>query len=99
MIYELAEIDVKDGHEAAFAEAVNEASKHFLGTKGCRSLRLTRSLEHPHRFRLVVEWETVDDHMIGFRNSDAFTEWRRLAGPHFASLPRVEHLEVVLKNS
>jgi heme-degrading monooxygenase HmoA len=96
MIYEIAEIEVKAGHEADFVAGVGAAAPFFLGSKGCHSLRLTRSLEHPHRFRLMVEWATVDDHMIGFRNSDAFTEWRRLVGPHFASPPRVEHVEVVL---
>jgi len=97
MIYELAEIDVKDGHADAFADAVRQAVPHFRGTKGCHSVRLTRSIEHPHRFRLVVEWETVEDHMEGFRNSDAFTEWRRLVSPHFVSPPRVEHLDLLLK--
>jgi quinol monooxygenase YgiN len=96
MIYELAEIIVKDGHADAFAAAVDEARPLFLESQGCHGIRLTRSIEHPQRFRLMVEWETVDDHMIGFRNSDAFIEWRRLVQPYFSGPPKVEHLEMIV---
>lgn len=98
MIYELVEIRVLAGHEDALADAVRRATPLFLGAKGCHGLALKRSIEAPDLFRLLVKWETVDDHMIGFRNSDAFGEWRRLAGPHFAAPPHVEHLEVVFES-
>jgi quinol monooxygenase YgiN len=92
MIKEIVEIDVKPGTEAAFEAAVAEAAAQFLGSKGCHGLVLHRSLEQPTRYRMLVDWETIEHHMIDFRNSDAFLEWRRLAGPFFASTPRVEHL-------
>ena len=47
------------------------------------------------RYLLFVQWETLEDHIVHFRNSENFAEWRRLAGPHFAAPPRVEHYEVV----
>jgi heme-degrading monooxygenase HmoA len=96
MIYELAELDVKPGQEDDFIAAAEQAKPFFLSAKGCLAFQVTRSIEQPQRFRLLVQWETLDDHMVGFRNSDNFTEWRRLAGPYFASPPRVEHLEIVV---
>jgi hypothetical protein len=36
-------------------------------------------------------WDTLEDHMVGFRESPAFAEWRALLGPHFAGPPAVEH--------
>lgn len=96
MVEELVEIHVTAGEEPAFVEAVEKAKPLFLAAKGCHGLRLTRSIERPDCFRLLVQWETVDDHMVGFRNSDAFGEWRRLAGPYFARPPHVEHLETVI---
>lgn len=96
MIQELVEIHVQPGQETAFVAAVEEAKPLFLGAKGCHGLTLTRSIEAPSLFRLLIRWETVDDHMVGFRNSDAFVEWRRLAGPHFAQPPHMEHLETVI---
>ena len=44
---------------------------------------------------LLVRWETLDDHIVGFRQSEAFTRWRSLIGPYFQSPPVVEHLEPV----
>lgn len=97
MIRELAEIDIKPGHEQAFETAAVLARDLFLASKGCLAFRLHRSLEQPTRYRMFVEWETIEDHMVEFRNSDNFLEWRRLCGPHFQNPPRVEHLVVVVQ--
>jgi quinol monooxygenase YgiN len=97
MIKELAEIDIKPGQELEFEAAAREAMKLFLASKGCRAYRLYRSLEQPSRYRMFVEWNTIEDHMIEFRNSDAFLAWRKLAAPHFQSPPRVEHLQIVVE--
>ncbi len=97
MIKELAEIDIKPGCEDAFEEAAGIAKDLFLASKGCIAFRLHRSMEQPSRYRMFVEWETIEDHMIEFRNSDAFLEWRRLCGSYFQNPPRVEHLAVVVE--
>lgn len=97
MIKELAEIDIKPGCEQAFEKAAAEALDLFLGSKGCIAFRLHRSMEQPSRYRLFVEWETIEDHMIEFRNSEAFQGWRRLCGPYFLNPPRVEHLTIIVE--
>ena len=96
MISEIAEIEVIAGHEAAFEAAVAEAASHFKAARGCRSFALNRSIEHPRHYRLVVGWNSVDDHMVHFRESAGFQSWRALVGPHFASLPRVDHFTLVI---
>ncbi len=97
MIHEIAMIEVIRGSESAFELAVAEAATLFKSAKGCRSLRLERSIEAPTHYRLVVGWESVEDHEIDFRNSDAFQRWRALAAPHFAAPPIVEHVDCVLQ--
>lgn len=97
MIYEHAEIDVATDDQAAFEAGVERAVPLFLAAKGCHGVQLTRSIETPGRYRLLVMWDTVEDHMIGFRESAAFAEWRALVGPYFATPPRVEHLDIVVK--
>ena len=96
MVFEIAQIEVSAGQQSAFEAAVAEAAPHFQSAKGCRSLKLERSVEFPSRYRLVVGWDTVDDHMVTFRQSEAFQIWRTLAGPHFAGPPQVEHVTTVL---
>lgn len=88
-VLEIAEITVTD--PAGFEKAVAQARPHFMGAKGCHALELHRVIETPDVYRLVVTWETVDHHMVTFRNSDAFQNWRALASPFFAGPPSVTH--------
>ena len=97
MIFEIAAIEVKTGSQASFEAAVAEAAPLFRRARGCHSLRLERVIEVPTRYRLVVGWETVEDHMVGFRNSEDFARWRALIGDSIASPPVVEHSEIVVE--
>jgi heme-degrading monooxygenase HmoA len=91
MILEIAQIDVKPGMEQPFEDGVAAAAPLFRRAKGCKGMELQRSIEKPQRYRLVVKWETVDNHMVDFRNSADFQEWRRLVGHCFERPPEVEH--------
>ena len=97
MIYEIAEIEVKPGLEAEFEANVAKAAPLFKRAKGCHGLELHRSIEKPTRYRLVVQWETVENHTVDFRGSSDFQEWRKLVGHCFAGTPAVEHTSRVLK--
>lgn len=91
MVLEVALIDVLPGHEEAFAAAYAAAHPVIAGTPGCRSVRMTRGVESPSRFVLLVEWDSVEAHDRNFRASDRFVRWRELISPHFAKPPLVEH--------
>jgi len=91
-VWEIAEIDVLPGTEEKFEAGVAEAEALFLRAAGCNGVQLRRSVEHPTRYRLVVEWQTVEHHTVDFRGSADFTRWRELVGPYFANPPRVEHV-------
>lgn len=90
MVLEVAIIDVTPGSEEGFVSAYAQAEHLVADTPGCRSLRMTRGVETPTRFVLLVEWDSVEDHQA-FRDSDRFPQWRALLGPHFAGPPQVEH--------
>ena len=92
MIYEIATIEVAPGREDDFVAGVRAARLLFEAAAGFRSLGLQRSLERPSCYRLVVGWETVEHHIVDFRNSPAFQRWRELVGPCFAAPPIVEHV-------
>ncbi len=91
MIYELAMIEVKQGLGPEFQAAVQEARALFEKATGFGSMSLLHSIEHPTRYHLLVQWETVENHMVDFRSSHAFGRWRELIGPYLASAPIVEH--------
>ena len=97
MILEIAQIDVKPGMEAQFEAGVASAAPLFRRAKGCITMELQRSIEKPSRYRLFVQWETLENHTVDFRGSEDFQEWRRLVGPYFEHPPEVEHTQQVLK--
>jgi heme-degrading monooxygenase HmoA len=91
MVLEVALINVTAGEEEAFASAFRVARETLATTPGCLSVRMTRGIESPSRFVLLVEWESVAAHEENSRASDRFTTWRGHIGPYFAGPPDVEH--------
>ncbi len=99
MITEIAQIEVKPGTEADFEAAVGKARAAFGGAKGFHGFELHRSIEKPQRYRLVVKWETLENHTVDFRGSENFTTWRGLVSQYFAMPPEVEHTNTVVTSA
>ena len=97
MILEIAQIDVKPGMESAFEDGAKQAVPLFQRAKGCKGMELQRSIEKPGRYRLFVQWVTVENHTVDFRGSADFQEWRKLVGHCFAAPPEVEHTREAMK--
>ncbi len=97
MFLEIAQIDVKPGTEKEFEAGVQKAAPIFRRAKGCKGMELQRSVERPSRYRLFVQWETVENHTVDFRGSADFQEWRKLVGHCFAQPPEVEHTQQAVK--
>ncbi|MEO6885962.1 MAG: antibiotic biosynthesis monooxygenase [Jatrophihabitantaceae bacterium] len=91
MVLEVADISITPGKEAEFAAAFAGARAGLATTPGCLSVRMTRGVESPARFVLLVEWESLEAHERNFRATERFTVWRAAIGPFFASPPNVEH--------
>ena len=91
MILESALLDVKPGEEAAFEVALKEARPLIAATPGFRSIAVRRCIETSNRYLLLVEWERLEDHTIGFRQSPRYATWRTLLHRFYDPFPRVEH--------
>lgn len=91
MVLEVALINVVAGQDEEFTRAYTQAREVLAGTPGCRSVRMTRGVESPSKFVLLVEWDSVDAHLDNFRATDRFTAWRNAIGPYFDGAPLVEH--------
>jgi heme-degrading monooxygenase HmoA len=94
-VLEHAHIGVRAGEEEDFEAAYRQARGILLATPGCRSVRMHRGIEHPSRFLLLVEWDTLENHTVDFRESDRFTHWRALIGPYFEGAPEVDHFQQI----
>ena len=91
MILERALITVKPGQAEAFKAAFSKARPHIAGARGFHKCEMRQGIENPDDFLLLVWWETLEDHTVGFRESQAFQEWRAILGPLFAAPPQVVH--------
>ncbi|MEU5870684.1 antibiotic biosynthesis monooxygenase family protein [Glycomyces sp. NPDC047369] len=91
MVLEVAEIKITPGQEDAFKEAYRGARAFVEASPGVRTIRMTQGVENPSRFVLLIEWDSVEAHEQGFRETDRFPKWREAIGPFFAEPPFVEH--------
>jgi heme-degrading monooxygenase HmoA len=95
VILEHAVLTVRPGEEAAFEAAFNEAHGIIASMPGFGGLTLSRGIEQPNTYLLLVEWERLEDHTEGFRGSVEYEEWRRLLHHFYEPFPTVDHYEVV----
>jgi heme-degrading monooxygenase HmoA len=95
MILEVAILHVKPEAMKEFEAAFPKAEAIISSIPGHISLELQRCVETKGRYHLLIRWETIDAHMVNFRQSPKFQEFRAIVGPHFAQPPVAEHFERV----
>ena len=98
MVLEVALLNVRAGMDDAFEDAFRQASPLIASMPGYLAHELQRCLEAPTRYVLLVRWETLEDHTVGFRQSSAYQEWKRLLHHFYDPFPTVEHFELVLSD-
>ena len=96
MVLEHALLPVRPGQEADFEAAFAEARTVIAASPGFRRLSLSRCLERPGTYLLLVEWERLEDHTEGFRGSAGYQRWRALLHGFYDPFPTVEHFSDVL---
>ncbi|HHP7245395.1 MAG TPA: antibiotic biosynthesis monooxygenase family protein, partial [Elainellaceae cyanobacterium] len=79
----------------AFEQAFQHASRIISSMDGFIDLDLQRSLELPNRYILLVRWNTLEDHTIGFRQSPEYQDWRKRLHHFYDPFPEVEHYQSV----
>jgi heme-degrading monooxygenase HmoA len=96
VILEHALLPVRPGQEADFERAFATARDIISAVPGFRNLTLSRCLERPGVYLLLVEWDRLEDHTEGFRGSPAYEDWRALLHHFYDPFPVVEHYVTVL---
>jgi heme-degrading monooxygenase HmoA len=91
VILEAAMLQVRLGMEAEFEDAFRQASPIIASMRGYQGHELQRCLEVVGKYLLLVRWDTLEDHTVGFRGSPEYQEWRRLLHHFYDPFPTVEH--------
>lgn len=99
MILELADIRIPPGKQAEFDDAIRLGVDTVISkAQGFRGYKINKGVESPERYLLMICWETLEDHTVGFRQSPLFAQWRAIVGPYFAAPPVVEHFTLLAKS-
>lgn len=95
MILEVAPLNIRAGQSAAFEAAFKQAQSIIASMPGYISHELKRCIERDHEYVLLVRWETLQAHEVGFRQSPKYQEWKRLLHHFYEPFPTVLHYEAV----
>ncbi len=95
MVLEAAMLQVKSGMDKEFEETFGKASEIISAMKGYISHELQRCMEVEGKYLLLVKWERLEDHTVGFRESSEYQDWKELLHHFYHPFPTVEHFEKV----
>ena len=99
MILEHCDIAIDPAKSAEFEEAILHGVNTVISkAKGFRGFKVNHSIESPDRYLLLIYWDTLENHPVDFRGSEAFADWRAIVGPFFVKPPFVEHMTLVGKS-
>ncbi|GIQ70747.1 hypothetical protein XYCOK13_35710 [Xylanibacillus composti] len=93
MILEVAVLQVKPGLTEEFERNFKIASGIISKMQGYINHELQRCVEDGNKYILLVRWETLENHTIGFRGSKEYQEWKALLHHFYDPFPVVEHYE------
>ncbi len=93
MILEVAVLNIKEGLSEAFEINFEKAKKIISSRKGYSSHELKKCIEQEDKYILLVNWETLEDHEVGFRKSEEYQQWKALLHHFYEPFPTVEHYQ------
>lgn len=97
MILEVAILYVIRGKEKQFEKDFKTAGQYLQSISGYIRHSLRKCIEQENKYILLVDWEKIDDHMIGFRQSQQYLEWKKLLHNYYDPFPIVEHFESIIE--
>ena len=95
MILETATLNVIPGQGQQFEAAFSKAQTIISLMKGYIHHELQKCIEVENQYLLLVKWETLEDHEIGFRKSPEYQEWKKLLHHFYDPFPVVYHYEKI----
>ena len=95
MILEVAILDIIPNQNRDFEAAFAKATPIISSMKGYISHELQHCLEKENRYILLVKWETLEDHTVGFRQSKEYQTWKKLLHHFYEPFPTVEHYQAI----
>lgn len=95
MILEAVLLNIKNGLDNDFESSFTKASRIISSVNGYLCHELHKCLEVEGKYLLLIKWETLEAHTVGFRSSPEYQEWKKLLHHFYEPFPTVEHFKKV----
>ena len=96
MILEHAILFVKQGKEKEFESDFKKAIQYISVCKGYYGITLQRCIEQSNKYLLLVKWEKLEDHTVGFHESEGYLNWKELLHHYYEANPIVQHFNAII---
>ncbi len=93
LVLEAAVFDIVEGQATQFELAFEQAQCIISAMTGYISHDIQRCIEQPNQYLLLVQWQTLEDHTVGFKESQQYQQWRDLLHDFFSKTPAVLHYQ------
>jgi heme-degrading monooxygenase HmoA len=94
LVREIAILNVQSGRGAELEEAYGGVASVLDNAQGSHGATLHRGVEDPDSYTLIVEWDSVEDH-IALTGKPEFEQFGAAISPYLAGEPEVRHVEPV----
>jgi heme-degrading monooxygenase HmoA len=91
MILEVAILNIFPEKTVEFEASFKISQSIISSMSGYRGHQLQKCLETDGRYILLVNWEKLEDHTIGFRESPEYQQWKNQLHHFYSPFPVVEH--------
>ncbi|GAA4217199.1 antibiotic biosynthesis monooxygenase family protein [Actinocatenispora rupis] len=91
MIIEYIRYRIPADRAEQFESAYQRAAVPLAAAPQCVDFELTRCDEEPECYTLRITWTSAEDHLKGFRGSDAFRDFFAEVQPYFPNIEEMRH--------
>ncbi len=91
MIVEHAILHVRTEQSVAFETAMAKARSLIAGQPGFQSIEVRPSCDDPEIYLLLIEWDQIESHRDGFRQSAEYQHWHLLLHHFYEPMPSVNY--------
>lgn len=97
MIVEHVHLSILPNQSFEFENAMQQA-KHIVATmSGFQGLVLLKSKQREDAYILMIKWDSIEDHQLGFRQSAEYLHWKALLHHFYQPMPEVEYYETCMQ--
>ncbi|SRR6266540_5298047 len=91
MVIEHIRYDVPSDRQEEFEAAWERARSVLDGSSHCLAYEVSHGVEEPNHYTVRIEWDSLEGHQQGFRESAEFNEFFQAVRPFFDQIREMRH--------